>query len=203
MAESRVFRAFTRILVTTLATRVVTWQRFVTRGTPDWLRDNRLVPATTDPLRAHLLRLLDWEEAHVGFDKAVAGIGPAERGARVSGFEHSPWQLVEHMRLAQKDLFEFCVNGRYSHTLTWPDDYWPKESAPPDEAAWDQSIADYVRDRDTFKDLIRDEAVDLFAIVPTGKPQQTCLRSILLAVDHAAYHVGQLVAVRRALGIWP
>src|SRR5690606_31560441 len=127
------------------------------------LRDNRVVH-TSDPLRVHLLRAFDWEEAHVGFDKAVTGIGPDHRGARPPGFEHSPWQLLEHLRLAQKDLLAFCVNGHYSHTLTWPDDYWPKDPAPPDDAAWEQSIADYVRDRDRFKDLIGDEAVDLFAL---------------------------------------
>ncbi len=158
---------------------------------------------TTDPLREQLVRLLDWEEAHVSFEKAVAGIPPPQRGARAAGFEHSPWQLLEHLRLAQKDLHEFCINGHYTHTLTWPDDYWPKDPAPPDENAWEQSIADYSRDREKFKDLIRDRSVDLFALVPTGKQQQTYLRSILLAVDHAAYHVGQLGAVRRALGIWP
>lgn len=139
----------------------------------------------------------------MGFDKAVADIGPHHRGSRATGFEHSPWQLLEHLRLAQKDLFEFCVNGHYSHTLTWPDDYWPKDPAPPDDAAWDRSVADYVRDRDRFKDLIGNEAIDLFALVPTGKEQQTYFRSIVLAIDHAAYHVGQIVAVRRALGIWP
>lgn len=139
----------------------------------------------------------------MSFDKAVDGIAAPHRGARTAGFEHSPWQLLEHLRLAQKDLYEFCINGRYTHTLTWPDDYWPKDPAPPDEAAWEQSIADYSRDRDRFKDLIGNPAIDLFALVPTGKKQQTYLRSILLAVDHAAYHVGQLVAVRRALGIWP
>jgi hypothetical protein len=80
--------------------------------------------STADALRDHLARVLDWEEAHVGFDKAVAGIAAGKRGARAPGFEHSPWQLVEHIRIAQEDILDFCVNAVYEHTKKWPDDYW-------------------------------------------------------------------------------
>jgi hypothetical protein len=151
-------------------------------------------------LRDQLVRLLDWEEAHVGFDKAVDGIPPSERAARPPGFQHSPWQLLEHMRLAQDDILDFCVNAHYRHDLTWPDDYWPGPT-PPDDAAWAASVASFVRSRERMKDLAR-EVTDLTARVPTGKKNQTYLRAILLVADHTAYHVGQLVAVRRALGIW-
>jgi DinB superfamily len=151
-------------------------------------------------VRDHLVRLLDWEEAHVGFDKAIDGIAPDKRGAVAPGFEHSPWQLLEHLRLAQEDILDFCVNARYVHTMKWPDDYWPSR-APANDAAWKDSIASYVRTRDKVKALAR-EVPDLAAKVPTGKGDQTYLRAILLVADHAAYHVGQLVAVRRALGIW-
>lgn len=154
-------------------------------------------------LRAQLVRLLDWEEAHVGFDKAVDGIPAGRYGSRAPGFEHSPWQLVEHLRLAQKDLLDFCVNAHYAHALKWPDDYWPPSHEPPDDAAWAASVADFVADRDRLKALVRDASVDLLALVPAGKGQQTVLRAILLVADHAAYHVGQLVAVRQALGLWP
>ena len=155
----------------------------------------------TDALRDHLVRLLDWEEAHVGFDKAVAGIPAGKRGARAAGFEHSPWQLLEHMRIAQDDILDFCVNAKYEHRLTWPDDYWPKHAAPPNPRAWTRSVAAYRGGRNDLKQLAR-SVTDLTANVPTGKPAQTYLRAILLAADHAAYHVGQLVDVRRALGIW-
>jgi uncharacterized damage-inducible protein DinB len=158
--------------------------------------------ASPDPLRAQLLRVLDWEEAHVGFDKAVDRIPADRRGANAPGFEHSPWQLLEHMRLAQKDLLDFCVNPQYVHALKWPDDYWPENPAPPRAAAWAASIADFKADREKLKQLVRKTRVDLFATVPTGKGQQTYLRAILLVIDHNAYHLGQLVAVRRALGIW-
>jgi uncharacterized damage-inducible protein DinB len=150
--------------------------------------------------RDHLARVLDWEDAHVGFDKAVDGIPADKRGARPAGFEHSPWQLVEHIRLAQEDILDFCVNANYEETLKWPDDYWPDPS-PPSDAAWRESIASFTRSREKLKALARD-VEDLTAKVPTGKSHQTYLRAILLAADHAAYHVGQIVALRRALRSW-
>jgi uncharacterized damage-inducible protein DinB len=159
------------------------------------------VSEATTALRDQIARVLDWEEAHVGFDKAVDGIPPDKRGARAAGFEHSPWQLVEHIRIAQEDILDFCVNSAYEHTMKWPDDYWPKDPAPPSQNAWTDSLASCVRSREALKRLARD-IEDLTAKVPTGKGHQTFLRAILLAADHAAYHVGQIVAVRRALGIW-
>ena len=156
---------------------------------------------SADALREHLLRALDWEDAHVAFDNAVDGLPADKRGLRARGFEHSPWQLLEHIRLAQEDILDFCVNAKYEHTRRWPDDYWPKAPAPPGADAWTGSIASYARDREALKQLVRD-VDDLSAKVPTGKSDQTYLRAILLVVDHTAYHVGQLVAVRRALGVW-
>ena len=156
---------------------------------------------STPAVRDHLVRVLDWDDAHVTFDRAVEGIPVDKCGARASGFEHSPWQLVEHIRTAQEDILAFCVNSAYKHTMKWPDDYWPKDPAPPSEKAWTDSIASSVRSCEALKRLARDVG-DLTATVPTGKGHQTYLRAILLAADHAAYHVGQLVAVRRALGIW-
>lgn len=153
-----------------------------------------------EALRDHVVRLLDWEDAHVGFDKAVDGIPADRRGARAPGFDHSPWQLLEHMRLAQEDILDFCVNPHYRHTMTWPDDYW-SGAAPPHDAAWQASIDAFTRSREKMKALAR-ETPDLTALVPTGTGRQTYLRAILLVADHAAYHVGQLVAVRRALGVW-
>ena len=159
------------------------------------------MPDATGALREHLVRVLDWEDAHVGFDKAVDGIPPDTRGARAAGFEHSPWELLEHMRIAQEDIVDFCLNPNYQHIMTWPDDYWPKESAPPNARAWAESIASCVGSREQLQRIARD-VKDLTARVPTGKGGQTYLRAILLAADHAAYHIGQLVAVRRALGVW-
>ena len=154
-----------------------------------------------DALRDQLVRFLDWEEAHVGFDKSVADLPPDTRGARADGFEHSVWQLLEHMRIAQEDILQFCMDPNYVHTMKWPDDYWPKQPAPASGAAWDESIASFKREREKFKKLARDTK-DLYAPVPTGKGHQTYLRAILLVTDHNNYHLGQIVAVRRALGAW-
>ncbi len=156
---------------------------------------------TISAIRDHLARALEWQEAHVSFDKAVDGIPAGKRGARAPEFEHSPWQLVEHIRIAQEDILDFCANTNYIETRKWPDDYWPKTAAPANDKAWSESLARYARDRESLKKLVHD-VDDLCAKVPTGKANQTYLRAILLVIDHNAYHVGQLVAVRRALGIW-
>jgi len=155
-----------------------------------------------DRLRQQLVRVLDWEEAHVGFDKGIDGIRADARGARAPGFEHSIWQLLEHLRIAQHDILDFCVNPAYVHTMKWPDDYWPASPAPADTAAWDASIASYTGDREQVKAIARDTP-DLYALVPTGKGTQTYLRAILMVMDHNSYHLGQILAVRRALGVWP
>jgi uncharacterized damage-inducible protein DinB len=156
---------------------------------------------TDAPLREQLARVLDWEEAHVGLDKALDGLPADKRGARAQGFEHSVWQLLEHIRIAQDDILDFCVNPRYVHDMKWPDDYWPKQPVPPNAAAWDAAIASVRRTREQFQKLAR-ETKDLYAVVPTGKGHQTFLRAILLVTDHNTYHLGQIVAVRRALGAW-
>jgi len=152
-------------------------------------------------LRTHLVKLLDWSEAHAGIDAAVKGIPPTLRGAVPDGWQYSAWQLLEHIRLAQLDILEFCVGAEYHHKK-WPEEYWPTSPAPPSDGAWEASIDAYRHDLDRLQRLARNPKIDLFATVPNGKTQ-TYLREILLVADHTAYHVGQLVALRRQLGIWP
>ena len=159
---------------------------------------------TTDPLRSQLVKFLDWHEAHVDFDRVVKGIPHEKQGQVAPGLPYSPWQLLEHLRIAQHDILEFCVNANYNEEYKdhkWPDDYWPSSPQPPDADAWDRSVAAYVRDREAMTSLVRDRSIDLFATIPHGSGQ-TYLREVLLVVDHGAYHVGQLVLVRRLLGIW-
>jgi uncharacterized damage-inducible protein DinB len=153
----------------------------------------------TSALRAQLRRILGWQDAHVGFEKSVEGLAPDLRGKRVDGF-HSPWELVEHMRLAQHDILAFCRNPNYEEP-TWPDDYWPASPEPPSPTAWDKSIAAFREDRAALEALATDESIDLFATIPHGTGQ-TYIREILLVADHNAYHIGQLVTVRRQLGAW-
>jgi uncharacterized damage-inducible protein DinB len=151
-------------------------------------------------LRRHLARLLSWGDAHVSFDDAAAGLPASARGKVPKGL-HSPWQLLEHLRLAQADILEFCVSRRYQEKQ-WPRDYWPKTAAPPSARAWNASIAAFKRDRRTLERLVSNPRRDLLAPVPAGTGQ-TLLREVVLVADHAAYHVGQLVAVRCLLGHWP
>src|SRR5436190_13985506 len=146
------------------------------------------MPDALAPLRDHLIRALEWTEAHAGFDRAIAGIPADKRGERPAGFDRSLWELLEHLRLAQKDLLDFCVNTRYVHAMTWPDDYWPGAPVPSD-AEWQASLAEFTADRSRLQQMIRDESLDLFQLVPTGKDRQTYLRAILLVIDHNAYHV--------------
>lgn len=157
--------------------------------------------ATMDALRDHLARVLDWHDAHATFEQAVADVPPRLRGARPEGLPYSPWQLLEHLRLAQHDILDFCVNPEYTE-LSWPADYWPRDAAPPSSAAWDKSVAAFRKDREALQALARNPDIDLFAAIPHGTGQ-TYLRELLLAADHAAYHVGELVIVRRLLGAWP
>ncbi len=156
---------------------------------------------TADPLRAQLASFLDWHQAHVDFDQAIEGIPPARRVSRPKGLPHSPWQLLEHLRLAQADILDFCLDPDYKEKK-WPDDYWPA-AAPASDRGWDESVSAYRRDVKTFKALVQRQP-DLFARVPHAtRPDQTYLRAVLLVADHAAYHIGQLVLVRRLLGTWP
>jgi hypothetical protein len=157
--------------------------------------------AQTNGMRIAVARLLDWEDAHVGFEKVVAGLPPDLRGRAPDGLPYSPWQLVEHIRLTQHDILEFCRNPSYEE-LDWPGDYWPKSASPPSAEAWDKSVAAVRQDREALKRLALNPAIDLLASVPAGDGQ-TYLRELLLVADHTAYHLGELVVVRRALGAWP
>lgn len=152
-------------------------------------------------LRSLLARALDWRDAHVDFDAAVEGIPPALRGVRPEGLPHSAWELVEHMRRTQGDILDFCVNPAYAERR-WPDEYWPEDQEPGTDSEWAESVAGFRADRESLKQLAQRPGIDLFASVPQGEGQ-TYLRELLLVVDHTSYHVGQLVLVRRALGIWP
>jgi hypothetical protein len=154
-----------------------------------------------DRSRATLADLLDWEDAHAGFDKVVAGLPCELQGQTPPGLPYSPWQLLEHIRLTQQDIIEFCRNPAYQE-LHWPDDYWPGDPLPPSAGSWEASVAAFRRDREALKRLALDSRIDLLARVPAGTGQ-TYLRELLLAADHTAYHLGALVVVRRALGAWP
>jgi hypothetical protein len=152
-------------------------------------------------LREHLLNLLRGGGAHLDFEAAVAGLPAELRGARVAGAPHTPWRLVEHMRIAQWDILEFSRNPKHV-SPTFPDGYWPDGDAPPNAAAWERCLAAFRADLKAMQDLVANPSTDLFARISHGEGQ-TILREALLVADHNAYHLGQLVMLRRALGAWP
>jgi hypothetical protein len=155
---------------------------------------------TEDRLRQHVLDLLGGGHAHLGFERAIAGLPDALRGARPPGLPHTPWRLLEHLRIAQWDILRFSVDPDHV-SPRFPEGYWPEGDAPPDSDAWDRSVAAFRADQRAMMDLVADPAVDLVAPIPHGQGQ-TILREALLVADHNAYHLGQLVTVRRLLGAW-
>jgi hypothetical protein len=151
-------------------------------------------------LRQNLVELLTGGHAHATFEQAVKGLPVELRGKVPKGAEHSPWQLLEHLRIAQWDILEFSRDEEHE-SPKWPEGYWPKEKAPADEKAWDKSVRAFKKDLNEMCALVEDPKTDLFAKIPHGDGQ-TVLREALLVADHNAYHVGQLVLVRRLLGAW-
>ena len=151
-------------------------------------------------LRRQLAKALDWHEAHADLAAAVDGFPAELRGRAPDGLEHSAWQLLEHIRIATWDIVEFCRDTRHK-SPAWPEGYWPKTAAPPNEKAWEQSIKAVREHLHEMRKLIEDPKHDLLAPLPGGSGQ-TLLREALLLADHNAYHVGQLVMVRKALGAW-
>lgn len=156
--------------------------------------------SSEDGWRGIVASSLDWEQAHAKLDTALDGLPVELRGRRADNFPHSVWELTEHIRITQHDLLEFCTDPKYEE-LKWPDDYWPSSPAPASDAAWTATIDAIHRDAAALAAFTRDESRDLTAKIPHGSGQ-TYLRTVLVAVDHTSYHVGQIVAVRRLLGAW-
>ncbi len=152
-------------------------------------------------LREHLVYLLKGGGAHVHFMDAIEGFPEAKRGAFVEGLPHTGWQLLEHVRIAQWDIVEFSRDPKHV-SPGFPEGYWPKTPVPPDEAAWDKSVKAFQSDLQELIKLVKNPKTDLYAKIPHGDGQ-TILREALLLADHNAYHLGQLVDLRRALGAWP
>jgi hypothetical protein len=151
-------------------------------------------------LRDHLVYVLSGEGAHPSFDAAIKDFPEPLRGKRIDNFPHTAWMLLEHLRLAQWDILEFSYNKKHV-SPPFPDGYWPKTEAPLRKSAWDSSVAVFQKDLEAMKALVADPKTDLYARIPWGDGQ-TVLREAILVADHNAYHVGQLVMLRRLLGAW-
>ena len=165
---------------------------------PEALR--RTLLDTTASLRQHLLELLRGSHAHASFDTAVDGLPADERGLRPEGAAHSPWEILEHLRIAQWDILEFSRDPAHV-SPEWPVGYWPEGPEPPDPEAWDRTAEAFRKDLAAVQELVADPASDLFTPFPHGQGQ-TLLREALLVADHNAYHLGEMVVVRRLLGAW-
>ncbi len=152
-------------------------------------------------LREHVVYLLKGGGAHLGFDEVLHGLPEELRGRRATGLPHTAWQLLEHLRIAQWDILEFSRSPRYV-SPDFPQGYWPKTEAPPSSDAWEKAVSAFHSDLKAMIELVKNPRTDLFARIPHGKGQ-TILREALLVADHNAYHLGQLVDLRRALGTWP
>ncbi len=151
-------------------------------------------------LKTQLKALLDGGQAHAKLDDAVKDMPFDLQGVVPEGLPYSAWQLLEHIRIAQKDILDFSDNADGSYKpMRWPDDYWPKDAAPPDTSAWAASAAAVKKDRIAFEKLLKDR--DLTEVFPWGDGQNL-LREALLIADHESYHTGELVLVRRLLGAW-
>ena len=152
-------------------------------------------------LRQHLLELLKGGSAHARLEEVIAGIPAKLRGQKPPGLPHSPWMLLEHLRITQRDILEFSRNRKHV-SPEWPKGYWPSPEAPPSPAAWNTSLKKLRNDLKSMQDLVANPKTDLYARIPWGDGQ-TILREALLLADHNAYHIAQLVDVRRILGAWP
>ena len=152
---------------------------------------------TDKSLRSHLVELLRGGEAHAVVENAICEFPAEMADSRVGAIPHTPWRLLEHMRIAQWDILEFCRNPRHV-SPEFPKGYWPPEDSPPAAGAWDASVKTFCSDLLDMQRLVSDPEADLFAPIPHGEGQ-TLLREALLVADHNSYHLGQLMAIRRGL----
>jgi uncharacterized damage-inducible protein DinB len=153
-------------------------------------------------LRDQLVALLRGGNAHVETLDALKDFPAKLYGAKPENAPHSAWELLEHMRIALRDIFDFSTNDKYVE-LKFPDDYWPASAEPPSKQEWDASVRALKEDLLAFEKLIKDPESNLHAQIPWGTKDQTLLREVLLAADHNSYHTGELVFLRRILGAWP
>jgi hypothetical protein len=153
-----------------------------------------------DPVREQIIKLLQGGQAHLTLEEAIKDFPPKLRGVKPEGAEHTAWQILEHIRIAQNDILEFSRNPKHV-SPAWPEGYWPKTEGPPSDAAWKKSLGSIKKELAEMQALVENPKTDLYAKIPHGTGQNI-LREALLVADHNAYHIGQLVLLRRLLGAW-
>ncbi len=152
-------------------------------------------------LRQELVALLRGGNAHMSFEDAVAGFPMADINKKVPNASYTVWHLLEHMRIAQWDILDFVTNPDYQ-PLTFPDDYWPQVDATASPAQWRKTVKGFVADRKAIEALVKEPKTDFFGPLPHAK-DYTVFREVLLAADHNAYHVAEVVCLRRVLDMKP
>jgi hypothetical protein len=152
-------------------------------------------------IREYLIKLLDWEGAHMNFKNAVADFPEKFMNIKPPHVVYTPWHLIEHIHLTQEDILEFIINPKYKEPK-WPDNYWPGRSEKADKKKWDQTIKNYYHELKSLQEIVKDPKTDLFNPIPWGDGQ-TIFREIILVSDHTSYHVGELGIIRQILGAWP
>jgi uncharacterized damage-inducible protein DinB len=158
-----------------------------------------VTPSRDRVLREQLVELLRGGHAHVSVKRALEGLAPSLRGKRPGGSEHSIYEELEHMRLAQEDILRYTLDSRWE-SPAWPAGYWPRRPAPT-AAEWKACVAGFEADLARVCALARRPSLDLTSRIPHGEGR-TYLRQILLVADHNAYHLGQIVQTRKRLGAW-
>jgi len=151
-------------------------------------------------LRSHIVEQLTGQNAHAGLQKSIEGLERKDLGVVPEGCAHSVWMLVEHIRIAQYDVLDFSRNPNYK-PLSWPDEYWPENPSPADQSEWNRTVSSIHKDRQQMVNLVEDTENDLLEPFPHGNGQ-TLFREAMLIVDHNAYHIGQIVQLRRIMGNW-
>lgn len=150
-------------------------------------------------IRKHLLASLQGRNAHLTFEDAIRDFPEEHYNSKMAGIDYSCWELLEHLRIAQWDILDFIVNPDYK-SMKWPDGYWPSVKGDPNN--WEQSVSGFLKDRKKLEDMVQNSANDLYGPIPHA-PDYTIFREIVLVIDHNSYHLGQLVMLRKGLGIWP
>ncbi len=152
-------------------------------------------------LRRHLVKLLEGGQAYMTFDQAVADFPSEYMNVRPPNVSYTPWHLLEHIRITQWDILDFCRNPNYKY-MEWPKDYWPASDEKADQAKWDETLRRFWADHAEMRKLTSDPSLDLYTPIPWGEGQ-TILREILLVTDHNAYHTGEFTILRQVMGTWP
>ena len=159
------------------------------------------MPTEDSALRTQLTQFLNGGQAHADVGSALKDFPVELAGEKPHGLPYSAWQLVEHMRFTLNDLLEFVTNSEYE-APKWPDAYWPKEAEPASREAWEQSVRAIHENLKAFADLVSDTNSNLYDVIPWADSGQTLLREVLLVIDHNSYHTGELIVLRRLLGVW-